>query len=372
MVRFIHTSDWQIGMKGGGLGEAGEQVAEQRIETIDRILKIAEEQDADFVVVAGDAFEDNRVSYSDVDRVARIIRAHSDVILHVIPGNHDLPGPGSVWNRIVLRGVPNLRVYLNTDPVEIKEGVVLHPFPVFSRYSGTDPLSKLPDLARINGIHVAIAHGHITTVAFGKDQESIGLPIDPSHVARSGLDYLALGHWHGTKLIDAHGDRCHIAYSGTHEQTTYDEIDAGNILLVEIEEKGALPRVEVIHSGKLRWGNEQLEFVEDETLDRLERLLSSADYDLLQLELSGELPESLYPEYQQLLEASRSRFLDLRIRDDKLRWRTDSEVPLSFTDASLDAVLHKLHESSEAGIADPATVREALRLLGEFAKEAGL
>jgi DNA repair exonuclease SbcCD nuclease subunit len=43
-------------MKGGGLGEAGERVAKQRIETIDRILAIAETRDADFVVVAGDVF----------------------------------------------------------------------------------------------------------------------------------------------------------------------------------------------------------------------------------------------------------------------------------------------------------------------------
>ena len=243
MVRFIHTSDWQIGMKGGGLGEAAERVAEQRIETIDRILRIAEERDADFVVVAGDVFEDNRVSYNDVERVARIIYAHPNVVIHVIPGNHDLPGPGSVWNRSPLRGIPNLRVYFSTEPVEVKEGVVIHPFPVFSRYSSIDPLSKLPDLSRVDGVHIAIAHGHITTVTFGKDQESIMLPIDPNHVARSSLDYLALGHWHGTKLIGAQGNRCRIAYSGTHEQTSYDEIDAGNVLLVEIEEKGSLPQV---------------------------------------------------------------------------------------------------------------------------------
>lgn len=372
MVRFIHTSDWQIGMKGGGLGEAGERVAKQRIESINRILEIAEEQDADFVVVAGDAFEDNRVAYNDVEQVARIIRAHPSVMVHAIPGNHDLPGPGSVWNRSALKGIPNLKVYLSTDPVEVKEGVVLHPCPVFSRYSGTDPLSKLPDLSSIDGIHIAIAHGHLITITFGKSQENIVLPIDPNHVERNGLDYLALGHWHGTKLINAQGDRCRIAYSGTHEQTAYDEVNAGNVLLVEIEEKGALPQVEVIHSGKLRWGNEQMEFAEDETLDRLEGLLSSADYDLLRLELSGELSESLYPEYKGLLETALSRFLDLRIRDAKLRWRTDNALPMSFTDASLDEVLYKLHESGEAGISDPTTVREAIRLLGEFAKEAGL
>jgi len=372
MVRFLHTSDWQVGMKGGGLGQAGVLVAQQRIETIDRILSIAVEYDVDFVVAAGDLFEDNRVSYSDVEAVARIIHAHPDVEIHAIPGNHDLPGPGSVWNRSALRGVPNLKLHLEARPEEIRDGVTLHPFPVLSRYSSTDPLSALPDLTRSAGIHIAMAHGHLKTLAFGEHEEGITLPIDPAHVERAGLDYLALGHWHGTRLIDAEDDRSRIAYSGTHEQTSYGEVNAGNVLIVEIEAKGSLPKVEVIRSGELTWGSEQMEFVKDENLDRLRRLLEAVDSVLLRLELSGELPEPLYPEYRQLLARARERFLDLRVRDEQLNWRRHDETPLTLTDASLEEVLRRLQGLHAAATADEATVREAIRLFGEFAKEAGL
>lgn len=372
MIRFLHTSDWQIGMKGGGLGQAGALVAKQRIETIDRLLSIAEEHGADFVLAAGDLFEDNRVSYSDVEAVARIIRDHPDVEIHAIPGNHDLPGPGSVWNRSALSGIPNLIVHLKAGPVKVRNGVTLHPFPVFSRYSSTDPLSNLPNLAQSEGIHIGMAHGSLTTVAFGRDEEGITLPLDPAHVERAGLDYLALGHWHGTRLIDADGSRCRIAYSGTHEQTSFEEVDAGNILIVEIEEKGSIPKVEVIRSGQLTWGNEQVEFVEDANLDRLRRLLETANFNLLRLELSGVLAESLYSEYQRLLEGARARFLDLRVRDEKLHWQTDDKAPLTLTDASLEEVLRRLQGLHTAGTAEPATVREAIRLFEEFAKEAGL
>jgi len=372
MVRFLHTSDWQVGMKGGGLGQAGTLVAQKRIETIDRILSIAEERKADFVVAAGDLFEDNRISYNDVEAVARIIRAHPDVEIHAIPGNHDLPGPGSVWNRSALRVVPNLKLHLEVRPEEIRDGVTLHPFPVLSRYSSTDPLLALPDLTRSAGIHIAMAHGHLTTVAFGEYEEGITLPIDPAHVERVGLDYLALGHWHGTRLLDAEDGRCRIAYSGTHEQTSYGEVDAGNVLIVEIEAKGSLPKVEVIQSGELTWGTEQMEFVEDENLDRLRRLLEAVASVLLRLELSGELPEPLYPEYRQLLARARERFLDLRVRDEQLRWRRSDEASLTLTDASLEEVLRRLHELHAAEAADLTTVREAIRLFGEFAKEAGL
>ncbi len=369
MVRFLHTSDWQIGMKGGGLGEAGTRVAKERIITVDRVLTIAEEYDTDFVLVAGDTFEDNRVSYADIESVARIIHSHPNVEIHVIPGNHDLPGPGSVWNRGVLRGVRNLIVHLTSEPVEIQDGVILHPLPVLNRYTGTDPLAHLPNLQLDGHIHIAIAHGHLTTLTFGGTAEGVVLPIDPAHVYRTGLDYLALGHWHSTRLITEQWGECRIAYSGTHEQTSYEEPDAGNVLIVEIKEKGAHPKISKVRSGKLRWGNEQLKFVADDNLDRLKHLLETAEFDLLQLELSGELPESLYPEYEKLLEEASIRFLDLRIRADHLRWKQE-EGKLVFTDALLEEVARRLY-AIEGEEGDPVA-REALRLLHEFAREAGI
>jgi DNA repair exonuclease SbcCD nuclease subunit len=61
LVKFIQTSDWQIGMKGGGLGAAGPIVREVRINTIHTILKSARDNAVDFVLVCGDTFEHNIV-----------------------------------------------------------------------------------------------------------------------------------------------------------------------------------------------------------------------------------------------------------------------------------------------------------------------
>ena len=58
MVKFLHTSDWKIGMKGGGLAAAGAVVAEERIRSVGRVLEIATEEGAAFVLAAGDLFED--------------------------------------------------------------------------------------------------------------------------------------------------------------------------------------------------------------------------------------------------------------------------------------------------------------------------
>ena len=140
MVKFVHTADWQIGMKGGGLGAAAELVARERVRTIDRVLGVAEEHGADFVVACGDLFEHNQVSQELVEDVARAIAGRRNVQVHAIPGNHDLPGAGSVWNRSALRTVSNLHVHLDPTPF-LFGGVTLHPFPVRSRYAASDPLA---------------------------------------------------------------------------------------------------------------------------------------------------------------------------------------------------------------------------------------
>jgi len=66
MVKFIHTADWQIGKPFAGIGDAHKRalVQQERIEAIKRIGRVAQENGAAFVLVAGDLFDspsaDNR------------------------------------------------------------------------------------------------------------------------------------------------------------------------------------------------------------------------------------------------------------------------------------------------------------------------
>jgi len=50
-MRFIHTADWQIGMKAAHVGKAAERVRTARLETIRRIQHFARESIAEFVLV---------------------------------------------------------------------------------------------------------------------------------------------------------------------------------------------------------------------------------------------------------------------------------------------------------------------------------
>ncbi len=369
MVRFLHTADWQIGMKGASLGAAGELVAKERVHTLDRLLALAESHAVDFVVACGDLFEHNHVASELVEDVARVIAAHRRVEVHAIPGNHDLPGPGSVWNRSALRAVPNLHVHLDSKPV-VLPGVVLHPCPVRSRYSGTDPLASLPDVHGDGAIHVALAHGHLTTVTFGAHEEDIRLPIDPAHVERAGIDYLALGHWHGLRLIRTRDGAARIAYSGTPEQTAFRETDAGNTLLVEIAAQGTPPVVTPVRVGAYTWDRLGFTFAGDTDIARLQEMLSACAADLLEIEVGGEAPAALYPLFRELLAASEAQRKHLSVRDG-VRWIDNDQVALApIEDVALAEVDRRLGAPVDPAQAETARMARQLfrRWISEVAR----
>src|SRR6187399_717678 len=60
VVRFIHTADWQLGLKLRYLQpERAAQLRLIRFQTVRAIAALARQRQADFVLVAGDVLDDN-------------------------------------------------------------------------------------------------------------------------------------------------------------------------------------------------------------------------------------------------------------------------------------------------------------------------
>ena len=72
-MKFLHTADWQIGMKAQSLGDAGARVREERITAGRRVVDAAKAHGAEFILVAGDVFEDNAIDRVFVQKVADIL-----------------------------------------------------------------------------------------------------------------------------------------------------------------------------------------------------------------------------------------------------------------------------------------------------------
>ena len=68
-VRFLHTADWQLGMRRHFLGaDALPRFQQARIDSIRILGKLAREQDCAFMVVAGDVYESNQIDRTTLAR----------------------------------------------------------------------------------------------------------------------------------------------------------------------------------------------------------------------------------------------------------------------------------------------------------------
>jgi DNA repair exonuclease SbcCD nuclease subunit len=308
-MRFLHTADWQIGMRARHVGGAGERVREERLKAARRVMEVARERGAEFVLVAGDTFEDNAVGRVLVQKVADIL-AGAGMPVYVIPGNHDPFVPGSVWGHPVWSEARGVQVLRESARVEIPGGA-LFPCPARSKHSGEDPTAWIP---RDGGseIRIGLAHGTVGEI----HREEPDYPIPREAASRAGLDYLALGHWHSTATYPAADGAVRMAYSGTHESTGFGERDSGNALLVEIDGRGATPRVTQIRTGCLSWRTLESDLRELGDLARIRTQVEETGAPaetLLEVRLRGVLWAAEREELLRLEELVASRFLFGRV-----------------------------------------------------------
>ncbi|MDR0362373.1 MAG: metallophosphoesterase, partial [Planctomycetota bacterium] len=96
-MKFIHTSDWQLGMTRRFLMDGAQELYDQaRFDAIRSIGRLAAAEKCDFVVVAGDVFESNRIGKKTLLRAIDAIRS-IPVPVFLLPGNHDPLVEASVY-----------------------------------------------------------------------------------------------------------------------------------------------------------------------------------------------------------------------------------------------------------------------------------
>jgi len=349
-MKFLHTADWQIGMRAAHVGAAGARVREERLDAARRVIETARRNAVEFVLVAGDTFEDNGVDRVLVQTVADILAAFGGPV-YVLPGNHDPFMPGSVWEHPAWRSSDRVQVLREERPVDVP-GATLFPCPAREKRSGKDPTSWIPE-GESRGIRVGIAHGTVE----GVYQEEPDYPIARDAAARAGLDYLALGHWHSTATYPAPDGVVRMAYSGTHETTKFGERDSGNALIVEVADVAAPPVLAPVRTGGLTWWVIEGSLREPGDLRRLRERVEAVEHpgaSLLDLRVDGLLSAPDRDELSRIGEIVASRFLFGRIDASRLRPSPDDDGWIAGLPAGLlrEAAM-KLRELADPAYAGP-------------------
>lgn len=252
MIRFLHSSDLHLGKRFGNLSEdLRGRLREARHGAIGRLAGQARANGAEVVLLAGDTF-DTETPTPEIRRQAIAEMAHHAPLRFVIlPGNHDSLQAAPLWAALGKDLPENVILATQAAPLALAPGVVLLPAPCTSRRPGRD-LGEWMDAAATpeGAIRIGLAHGPIRS--FSEDTVASDI-LAPDRARRAGLDYLALGDWHGAVAIDA---RTH--YSGTPEPDRFKHDRPGQALVVAIEAAGAEPAVTPVETGLFDWRTQLL------------------------------------------------------------------------------------------------------------------
>ncbi len=265
-MRILHTADWQLGWRAAPAGERAAEVRHERLAAVGRLVELAHSQAVDLVLVAGDTFDRQDVDEALVLQTIERLEAFAPIPTVILPGNHDPWVLGGVWTRSAWSRLGD-HVTIVREAVELTPipGVVIYPCPVLQKRSQRDPTAWIPPRRQDDEtLRIGLAHGSLDALP-----GAANFPIARDRAELAGLDYLALGDWHGVQIFGR------TAYPGTVEQTSYSERHPGYALVVDLE-CGREPRIEQHRVGRFVWLSDEQRVADRTDLERLEQRIRSA------------------------------------------------------------------------------------------------
>ncbi len=371
-VKFLHSSDFQIGMTRWFLTDTDDAQARfdaARKQAITRLGELAIAHECNFIVVAGDVFEHNAINTATKKRaIAALADLPMDVYL--LPGNHDPANAGSILTE--LEQFSNLHVLMDTTPQKTAKGEAqIIGAPWLSKTPTTDLAAQaLMGLTPTTDIRILVAHGQVENRSNEIKPDLIDLPNLEAALARGVIDYVALGDTHSAQSI---GETGAVWFSGSPEVTDFKEVpvgggeqNSGKALVVSVEKlagESATVTVEEVQIGTWVFDAIDYELYTRQDVADFIALLESypnKDETVIKYSLRGELDIVTRQLLEQQLAELAPLFANLypRLRTTDLRTRAseDAIAELQLSGFGL-ATVKELQQSS-----DPAA-EDALSLL---------
>ncbi len=381
MLRLLHTADVHLGARHADLGDAATAQRERQFAAFKAAVDLAIEQKVDLFLVAGDLFDSNTQPRRSVERVAAELArlAQSKIRSVIVPGTHDCYERASIYRAY------DLKAMAGSTPDDDLVTVITPDQPAFhlpmldATIHATVFATKRAPYSPLRDVHVDAATEPRATWHIGVVHGALAIPdrtdrdevvVTKEEIAASGLDYLALGHWHSTQKGKAGSTT--YAYSGAPEPVAVDQDGAGKVLVVSLDDAAGGKSVTVEEAAVGRTTFERLD-VDAARLngqpDLIAKLQAKANPDLvLEARLTGVRPDELDVDPGEVEEQLKGSFLRLRVRDQSMPALSEGAIPSAdtITGAFIRDVEGRIAEleadPSDATTLEASELRDVLRL----------
>ena len=302
-MKLVHTSD--IHLDSPMTSKLSPREArERRRELTESFRKLTEEATkigASAVIIAGDLFDNERVSARTIDSVMGIIENAEGINFFYLPGNHEK-------NRIAESGVtiPENLIIFGSEWTTYRFGDITISGCTEIKAGMFSSLNLTPDK-----INIAVLHGELSDKTSAPDK--IGL----SELCTTNIDYLALGHYHSYSETEfAPGKRA--VYSGTPEGRGFDEVGDKGYVIIDTD-SGAVTShfvkrsTRTLHSVSVDVSGTDREI---EIENRLSHAVSQIPHtDLVRAVLVGEYEPGVKRDTEALALRFKDRFFHFEVKD---------------------------------------------------------
>lgn len=379
-MRAFLTSDQHIGRTFSSYGEeTAEVLVKSRLESLRRAVTIAEDDDCDVFLVAGDLFDSVWVTGQDVGEVVKILSSFDRPVL-VLPGNHDFfTDKSALWKVFskAAENAPQIHLLAKPEPYLFEtdrgEQVVVYPAPCTKKHSAVNAIGWIgkatmpPD----GTIRIGLAHGAIEGVT--NDQEGCYFPMSRQELSSIPVDFWAIGHTHVPYPKDLPAERPvpsgRVFNAGTHEMLDPSNHTDGYGFEIEVDEEHVV-RARKVLTGQMIYAERSLQIhAESGETYALERELEIAlrdlsDRSVVLLTISGTVTGDEYARRQEVYTEVLQRFPGYRIEDGNLSpMLTKEMIEERYPSYSIAADLLKELFN------DPAAAQMAEALLQESSKK---
>lgn len=314
-VKILHCADMHLGAQDSFLGESAAKRRFETLLTFEKIINTAKEQSVDFLLIAGDLFDDNEIDSQIIDRVFSLLTSLDGVKTVYCAGNHD---PLNSLSPFKTRTVPDGVYVLGTQDECIcfeDQGVR-----IYGRSFENKSLSGVArfslDVPNDDTINIMVLHGELKG-----DLNSSYNAITPEFVKTSGMDYIALGHVHKKSGI-LKLDKTSFGYPGCPEGQGFDELEEKGVYIGEITK--AAVNLEFLPLSKRQHIEEHIDVslcensvqMADEILNRLKSKYKE-DYaaNLYKIVLEGEILENVKFSTDEILSRIENQLFYVKIKD---------------------------------------------------------
>ncbi|MBO4853803.1 MAG: DNA repair exonuclease [Oscillospiraceae bacterium] len=306
MVKILHAADFHLDSAFGALGE--DQARQRRQESrgmAEKMVEYANGQGVQLLLLAGDLFDSGDI-YGQTGEELALALGSFDGEAVIAPGNHDYYDPHGAYGRILWP--ENVHIFRDTSLTELT-------FPQYEcRVYGaafTSPAAPEGDVladftAPDDGwTHILLLHGDLG----GRDSRY--RPLTEAQLAKTGVDYAALGHQHTCSGVCRAG-KTFYAYPGCMEGRGFDELGEKGFLCGAVEPGRS--SLSFVPFGTRRYEVLTVDVTDSEPLSAvLHTLRGDTGRDIYRIILTGETESPV--RLESLRQELADRFYALELRD---------------------------------------------------------